>query len=273
MDVVLTGWLDDADRMSGTPASVHPTGLDLKSPHIGFAEGATADTDAVLRAHNIFFTERQGEFPLAEGNCHSIEDVRKSVNGGHDIDTSFTSCSACWCGALTCGIGVCCRQTVVGQGEYRFVEDELHGKYGVLNPGRHFLPCCLAVQATKKTSDLQIQNGSTSVIRVETGKFGLSHSDGRPSVLLPGLHAHNNGNWVFSQFVDSASDWSFPPLNVFTVEPGTVRSAFVSGKIKLYQAGRYFVNDTAFQLRAPISLAPMQVTFNDQVLILSSLHE
>lgn len=78
--------------------------------------GAIPDADELLRKHNIFFTERHGEFPVVDGNCHSIEDVRKSVNSGHDIDTSFTSCGSCCCCIWTCGLGVCCNQVVVDQG-------------------------------------------------------------------------------------------------------------------------------------------------------------
>jgi regulator of protease activity HflC (stomatin/prohibitin superfamily) len=225
-------------------------------------------TEEILSAHKIRFTDKIGDFPLAEGNCHSQEDVLTNINAGHSFDTGLCTFSSWCCGLFTCGLGVCCRQALIDQGEYGFVVDELHGKFAVLQPGRHFLRCGLSLAKVVKMSELTITLGSTSIVRVETGKFGLAHSDGKPLILMPGLHAHNDGNWVFVKCVNSDSDWTFPPLTVFTVQPGTFCWAYVSGKISIFTQGRYFVNDTAFKLQPAVSLARQQINFSPQVVTL-----
>merc|ERR1719379_2803529 len=106
------------------------------------------------------------------------------------------------------------------------------------------------------TSDDMIAFGTIVLIRVRPGTIGLATDNGKPVLLLPGLHFYDQPNPLQFQKCVPLTDTIIRngPLNVVRVNPGLVGVATVNGSPVLLEAGVHFINEPVFEMDANAGL-------------------
>merc|ERR1719506_2834423 len=95
-------------------------------------------------------------------------------------------------------------------------------------------------------NDDRMQFGTMTFLRTRPGFIGLGTENGKPVILLPGMHLSNSPNFEFQRSV-SVNDAVITngPLNIIRVSPGQIGLATVNGRPIVLESGVHFTDEAA----------------------------
>jgi len=118
-------------------------------------------------------------------------------------------------------------------------------------------------------SDDKIQSGPMSIIRVPAGQIGLAYNNFEVELLLPGVHAKNEASFKFENCVKLDQEYiNIGPIKIFTVKSGTARVCFDSGKVTIFNEGRYAVNSNTFLVANLVNVQQQNFKLNKHLVLL-----
>jgi regulator of protease activity HflC (stomatin/prohibitin superfamily) len=171
-------------------------------------------------------------------------------------------------------VGVCCllpiagccyiynHQVLVNEGEYGFTKN--NGHFQILLPGRHYLLSPLQqIQNThSQGADIITVGQYITIVRIQTGYFGFALENGKPLILLPGLHCYASATFVYFKTESQGMPQTlFGPIKMFTVNSGAARICYSGGKVSIFKEGRYIVNSGNFVLSKTIMTQQQTLKF------------
>jgi len=158
---------------------------------------------------------------------------------------------------------------MVKQGEICFVQLMEDGTTQILLAGIHLLPCLGSTTKSFPVTADEMRYGTLVLIRVRSGFIGLGTDNGKPVLLLPGMHLYNAPNFEYSG-PTSVNDNLIKngTVNIIRVQPGQVGLATVNGTPIMLESGVHFIDEASFVMErgcfkkvdeALIQLGQMQI--------------
>jgi len=136
---------------------------------------------------------------------------------------------------------------MVKGGEVYFAQLVEDGTTQVLQAGIHVLPCLGSTTKSFPATEDQMRFGTLSLIRVRPGFIGLGADNGKPVLLLPGLHFYNAPNFEFMMCRNVNENLiQNGTINIVRVNPGQVGLATDNGEPVILDSGVHFINEAGF---------------------------
>jgi regulator of protease activity HflC (stomatin/prohibitin superfamily) len=159
---------------------------------------------------------------------------------------------------MVIGAAACCvpayllskKVLMVKKGEVHIAQLTENGTCVVLQAGIHIIPVLAAETKGFQTTDGVMNFGTITIIRVRPGNIGVATDNGKPALLLPGLHFYDQPNPLqFSGEKPMTSNViQASPFHLIRVNPGQVGVATINGIPVLLEAGVHFLNEPVFQI-------------------------
>jgi len=127
------------------------------------------------------------------------------------------------------------------------------GRWKNLNPRSSWI-------GTHALTQLPIQVDTLTVVRIPWGSYGFAMWNGRALVLAPGLHCHNDKNFVFTECKsNNTNHLKNATIDILRVAPGEYARVTEANVPKLLLPGDYAINGNFFRYVDSVSQGSLYV--------------